>query len=63
MKAISTAQLQLRIPTLVDYVGEEYLVLNEKTKQIVGAIRVIEPPESFSKSTKYEVVYKKKGSS
>jgi hypothetical protein len=61
MKAISTAQLQLMVPELYKHVGEEYLILNEKQKQIVGAIKVIAPPDIYTKSTKYEIVYKKKG--
>jgi hypothetical protein len=60
MKVISVAELQSMTPYLAQRVGEEYLILNEKTKQIVGMVKVIEPPETYTKMTNYEVVYKKK---
>ena len=60
MKVIGTGELQALIPTLYKVVDEEYLIVNTKTKNIVGAIRVLEPPEEYIVESKYEIVFKKK---
>jgi len=60
LKVIGVGDLQAMMPDLYKHVDEEYLVVNTKSRTILGAIKITNPPQEYAVEHKYEIVYKKK---
>jgi hypothetical protein len=54
MKTIQCAELAYMIPELVNHVGESYVIIDERKKEIVGAITILDAPKSLKMNVKYE---------
>ena len=59
-KVIGVGDLQAMTPELYKHVGEEYMVVNTKSRTILGVIKIENPPQEYAVEHKYEIVYRKK---
>jgi hypothetical protein len=56
MKTASVGDLaNVSYNSLLKDVGVEYLILNVKSKKIVGRIKVLEPPKTYTLNEEYKL--------
>ena len=55
-KIVGIADMQFLLPRLVQKVGQEYVIIDEKKKLIVGKLKVLEAPKRLV----LEEIYKRK---